>query len=193
MSVFETLSAINVNEHTEKKGKFTYLSWAWAWGTLKKQFPEATFEKHQFQKDGNWIPYMIDDQGYAFVKVSVAVQEVTLTETFPVLNHQNKPIQNPNAFDINTALQRCLAKAIAMHGLGFYIYAGEDIPESEKPEDDLSTLNDNQVQVLEALIEAVGANRQAFMKYIKVDSLDQILAKNYEAVVKLLEQKRKKA
>jgi hypothetical protein len=131
-NVFETLSQINVNEHTEKKGKFTYLSWAWAWATLKKHYPASTFEKHQFQRShqqGTGIsPYMLDESGYAYVQASVTVEGITLSETFPVLNNNNKPIQNPSSFDVNTALQRCLVKAIAYHGLGLYIYAGEDIP-----------------------------------------------------------------
>jgi hypothetical protein len=138
-NVFETLSQINVNEHTEKKGKFTYLSWAWAWATLKKHYPASTFEKHQFQRShqqGMGIsPYMLDESGYAYVQASVTVEGMTLSETFPVLNNKNKPIQNPSSFDVNTALQRCLVKAIAYHGLGLYIYAGEDIPTDGSSDD----------------------------------------------------------
>lgn len=131
MSVWETLSTIDVSEHTEKKGKFTYLSWAWAWGVLKKNYPEATFIKHEY----NSLPFMEDSQGFAYVKVTVTVNDHSLSETMPVLNHQNKAVQNPDSFAVNTSLQRCLAKAIAMHGLGHYIYAGEDLPPSETIED----------------------------------------------------------
>ena len=127
MSVWKTLSRIDVSEHTEKKGNFTYLSWAWAWGQLKDSFPEATFVKHEYEG----LPYMEAGSGDAYVKVSVTVGDHTLTETMPVLNHQNKSVKNPDSFTVNTSLQRCLAKAIAMHGLGHYIYAGEDLPPAE--------------------------------------------------------------
>lgn len=120
---YEELSKINVSEHIEKKGKFSYLSWAWAVDVLRKHDPSATWEVIRF--DG--MPYMKTDCGY-FVEVAVTVQGVTLSQIHPVLNNQNKPITQPNAFEINTSIQRCLVKAIALHGLGLYIYAGEDLP-----------------------------------------------------------------
>ena len=126
-SVWETLSAIDVNDKTEDKNGMTYLSWAWAWGKLKENYPEATFKKHTH--DG--MAYIKDEKGNAFVEVTVTVEGISATELFPVLNYNNKPIQNPNAFEVNTALQRGLAKAIAYHGLGHYIYAGEDLPQSD--------------------------------------------------------------
>ena len=129
-SVWETLSNIDVNEHTEKKNGLTYLSWAWAWGIVKKNFPSATFKKNLYYRtDDVQIPYMIDANGYAFVSVTVEIEGNVQTEVLPVLNHANKPVQNPDSFQVNTALQRCLAKCCAMHGLGHYIYAGEDLPE----------------------------------------------------------------
>jgi len=128
MSVWEKLSKIDVNDHTEKKNGLTYLSWAWAWGVLKNEYPEATFEKH-VQPDG--MPYIKDENGYAFVQVTVTVEGISATELFPVLDYRNKAIQNPDAFSINTAFQRGLAKAISYHGLGHYIYAGEDLPQSD--------------------------------------------------------------
>jgi len=126
-SVWETLSAIDVNDKAEEKNGMTYLSWAWAWGKLKDNYPEATFKKHIH--DG--MAYIKDEKGNAFVEVTVTVEGISATELFPVLNYNNKPIQNPNAFEVNTALQRGLAKAIAYHGLGHYIYAGEDLPQSD--------------------------------------------------------------
>lgn len=132
-SLFDRLSAIDCRDHIEKKGKFSYLSWTWAWTTLKRHCPEARFQKHTFEVMGREVPYMTDENGFAFVKVTVFTNDDTQTEVFPVLNHSNRPIQNPNAFDVNTALQRCLVKAIAMLGLGLYIYAGEDVPEGAEP------------------------------------------------------------
>ena len=124
MSLFKTLYAIDCSEHTEKKGRFTYLSWTWAWSMLKQHAPDATFEKHIF--DG--IPFMVDSAGYAYVMVTVTAAGESATEVYPVLNHSNKPVQNPSSFDVNSALQRCLVKAIAFLGLGIYIFSGEDLP-----------------------------------------------------------------
>jgi hypothetical protein len=127
-SVWETLSKINVNDHTEKKNGLTYLSWAWAWGVLKEHYPEATFEKH-IQDNG--MPYIMDANGFAYVQVTVTVDGISATELFPVLDYKNKAVVKPDSFAINTAMQRALAKAISYHGLGHYIYAGEDLPQGE--------------------------------------------------------------
>ena len=123
-SVWSRLSEIDVSKHTETKGGFSYLSWSWAWASLKTSFPDATFEKHLFAN----LPYMIDPEGFAYVMVTVTVLGQSATEILPVLNHGNKPVKNPDSFMVNTSLQRCLVKAIAFHGLGHYIYAGEDVP-----------------------------------------------------------------
>lgn len=128
-TAWEVLSRVDVSEKIEKKNGMSYLSWAWAWGKLKEFYPAATFVKH-CRADG--LPYFMDMQGYAFVKVTVSLNNEgkdEATETFPILDHRNKPIQGPSAFDVNNALQRCLTKAIAYLGLGHYIYAGEDLPE----------------------------------------------------------------
>lgn len=120
---YTELSKIDVSEHVEKKGKFSYLSWAWAVDQLRKVHPEATWETIRF----NGMPFMKTECGY-FVEVAVTVSGITLSQIHPILNNQNKPISQPNAFEINTSIQRCLVKTIALHGLGLYIYAGEDLP-----------------------------------------------------------------
>ena len=125
------LLKINVNDHVEKKNGLTYLSWAWAWAEVLKIDPAAqwTAESH---KDG--LPASFFPDGSAMVCVHVTIKGDTKASWLPVMNHRNQAIKNPDAFAINTALMRCLAKAIAMHGLGLYIYAGEDLPEEdEKP------------------------------------------------------------
>lgn len=124
------LLKINVNEHTEKKNGLTYLSWAWAWAEVLKIDPKATWtpESH---KDG--LPCMFFPDGSAMVSVMVTIKDDTKIAVLPVMNHRNQAIKNPDSFAINTAIQRCLAKAIAMHGLGLYIYAGEDVPEGTEP------------------------------------------------------------
>ena len=142
-SAWSTLSKVDVSEHCETKGGFTYLSWSWAWSTLKKHYPDATFEKHLF--DG--LPYMLDAQGFAFVQVTVTIVGQSATEILPVLNHSNKPIKNPDSFAVNTALQRCLVKAIAFHGLGHYVYAGEDLPPGAEPK--LGEVVDDEPMVVE--------------------------------------------
>ena len=120
------LLKINVNEHTEKKNGLTYLSWAWAWAEVLKADPAANFKVEMF--DGS--PLM-PVGGSFMVWVTVTMFEKPVTCMLPVLDYRNKPIPTPNSFDVNTSIMRCLTKAIAMHGLGLYIYAGEDLPETD--------------------------------------------------------------
>ena len=120
-SVWETLSAINCDGHTEEKNGFTYLSWAWAWQTLKEHYPQARFEKLG-------TGALADGSMFVTVRVWIPFTDFNLedvTETLPVLNYSNKPIQNPNCFEVNSAYQRCLVKCLAYMGLGMYIYQGE--------------------------------------------------------------------
>ena len=130
-NVFETLNKIDVSKYTEKKGKFNYLSWSYAVRELLKVCPTATWDVHTFKNvDGTDQPYMKNGTG-SYVQVSVDVEGVVRTQIHPVLDHRNQTINEPNAFEINTSIQRCLAKAIALHGLGLYIFAGEDLPEPD--------------------------------------------------------------
>ncbi|MFD1990059.1 DUF1071 domain-containing protein [Paenibacillus nicotianae] len=129
INYFNELSKINVNDHVEKKGKFSYLSWAWAVDVLRKKHPTATWEVIRFEG----MPFMQTPLGY-FVEVAVTVEGITLSQIHPVLDNQNKPIEKPNTFQINTSIQRCLVKAIALHGLGLYIYSGEDLPPDPEAE-----------------------------------------------------------
>ena len=126
-SVFEKLDNIDVSAKSEKKGMFTYLSWAWAVRELLRVAPDATWETHDWEVNGIRQPYMETEAG-CFVKVSVTVNDITREQVHPVLDNRNQTIKKPNAFEINTSIQRCLVKAIALHGLGLYIYAGEDLP-----------------------------------------------------------------
>lgn len=129
---FQTLNAINVNDKTEKKNGLTYLSWAWAWGEVKKLFPESTYTIYE-NKDG-WNYHT--DGRTAWVKTGVTVNGVEHIEELPVMDFKNKsiPLESITSFDVNKAIQRSLTKAVARHGLGLYIYAGEDLPEEEKQE-----------------------------------------------------------
>ena len=137
MSVFHKLKDIDVSKLAEKKGKFDYLSWAHAVREMLKEFPTATWEVHEY--DG--MPYMQTTTGY-YVKVSVTIEDIVRTQIHPVLNNRNQPIDNPNTFQINTSIQRCLAKAIALHGLGLVLFAGEDLPNNitDKQEKEITKL-----------------------------------------------------
>jgi hypothetical protein len=125
---------INVNEHTEKKNGLTYLSWAWAWQEALKADPTASFEVKTFMRDQyTELPYM-DVNGTGMVWVTVTMFKQPRTCMLPVMDHRNKPIMNPDAFQVNTAIMRCMTKALALHGLGSYIYAGDDLPASDEKE-----------------------------------------------------------
>ena len=125
---FEEVMKINVNDKTEKKGNLTYLSWAWAWAEFKKLYPDATYSVKMF--DG--LPYVHDgDTGY-MVFTSVTAEGITYDMWLPVMDARNKTLMNATMFDINKTIMRCLAKNLAMFGLGLYIYAGEDLPEDEQ-------------------------------------------------------------
>jgi hypothetical protein len=127
----ENLLNTNVNSHTEKKGHLTYLSWAWAWAEALKADPKAGYKVEMF--DGKC--YM-DINGTFMVWVTVTIFGKPMTCQLPVMNHLNKAIQKPDAFQVNTAIMRCMTKALSLHGLGLYIYAGEDLPENEEPTPD---------------------------------------------------------
>lgn len=128
---------INVNDHTEKKNGLTYLTWAWAWAEVLKIDPQAEWKAVEYPRaDGTLGPCILVGDGTALVKTEVTINAKTRSCVLPVMDHRNKAIKNPDAFAINTAIMRCMTKAISMHGLGLYIYAGEDLPEGEEPEGD---------------------------------------------------------
>lgn len=132
-SVFLTLNAINVQEHVEVKDtgrvKLSYLSWAWAWAEVKKAYPEAFYTIYE-NADG--LFYHTDGRT-AWVKTGVTIEGIEHIEYLPVMDNRNNsiPLEKLTSFDVNKAIQRSLTKACARHGLGLYIYAGEDLPEEE--------------------------------------------------------------
>ena len=129
-SVFETLNAINVNGRTETKNGLTYLSWAWAWATAKEHYPEATYTIYE---DVDGLFYHRDHRS-AWVKTGVTIEGIEHIEYLPVMDFRNNsiPLEKIQSTDVNKAIQRSLTKALARHGLGLYVYAGEDIPSVEK-------------------------------------------------------------
>lgn len=167
MSVFQTLSAIDVSGKTEKKSNLTYLSWAWAWGELKNKYPDASYKIYENEIDDLLIHgeqafpikrnvnYFTDGHT-AWVKVGVTVDGQEHIEMLPVMDHRNKSIalNALDSFAVNKTIQRALTKAIARHGLGLYIYAGEDLPEAVKEEKQSE-------QVLAALQNALNVYQKA--------------------------------
>ncbi len=212
---FARLNAINVNERVEKKGGFSYLSWPYAVAQLRLADPTATWEVRRF--DG--LPYLATEAG-VFVEVAVTVHGVTLSQIHPVLDGRNRPLLAPSAFDINTSLQRCLVKAIALHGLGLYIYAGEDLPQPvgadaandpihPPPQTDRPSLASNrppvrrddvreritksqQTQIHKLAIE-VGISLDRVLAYFGVAELGDIAANDFLRVIRSLEKRRQAA
>lgn len=129
---FTELYGVNVNGHTENKNNLKYLSWAWAWGEIKKRHPDATYTVYENADGWNYHT----DGRTCWVKTGVTVNEIEHIEYLPVMDYKNKsiPVENVTSFDVNKAIQRSLTKACARHGLGLYIYAGEDLPEEEAAE-----------------------------------------------------------
>lgn len=130
---FTALNSVNVAEHIEKKNGLSYLSWAWAWGELKKRHPKAYYTVYE---DAEGRFYHTDGRT-AWVKTGVTVDDLEHIEYLPVMDYRNKsiPVNALTSFDVNKAIQRSLTKAVARHGLGLYIYAGEDLPEDDAAQD----------------------------------------------------------
>ena len=129
--IYKKLSKVNVNDKTEAKNGLTYLSWAWAWGVLKENYPTATYIVYENPQGWNYFT----DGKTAWVKTGVTVEGLEHIEYLPVMDFRNKSItvDNLTSFDVNKSIQRSLTKAISRHGLGLYIFAGEDLPEDSTP------------------------------------------------------------
>lgn len=204
---FATLNSINVSDHIEKKGGFSYLSWPYAVAQLRLADPTATWEVRRFEG----LPYLATETG-VFVEVSVTVQGITLNQIHPVLDGKNRPILAPTAFDINSSIQRCLVKAIALHGLGLYVYAGEDLPmDGSEPENRSvsakvaepnfdkvtnlptkgDTLSPAQKRYIQSLITETGTDEEKLLDYFGFFDLDSIPRTEASRVIKALEAKRK--
>jgi len=161
---YSELRKVNVNEHIEKKNGLSYLSWAWAVDQLLQLDNAATWSYGEPTKFGESL--MVFCTVEAFGK--------KMTAQLPVMDYRNKAIPNPDAMSVNTAMQRCLAKAIALHGIGLYIYSGEDVPEEDvvkKPEavtpnaGALDGISKEDMDILHELAES-------FTKYVGAGTLD---------------------
>lgn len=158
---FEELNNINVNDKVEQKNGLNYLSWAYAWGELKKKHPTANSKVYE-REDGR---IYFDDGRTAWVKVSITVNDIEHIEYLPIMDNRNQslPLEKITSFNVNTSIQRALTKAIGRHGLGLYIYAGEDLPENddsqqeekptqEKPKSDFVPMTQTQKDLIIKLL-----------------------------------------
>lgn len=188
---FEELYTKDISKHVEKLKKtyedkktgqqksfeLSYLSWAYGWREMKRIDPYATETIHEFPLITNngvfetvKVPYLMTPQGY-FVKDTVTINGRSETEILPVLDSGNKPIKNPSSFQINTSLKRCFVKALAKHGIGLYLYVGEDLPEDiSKP---INQADLEQLEELEYLFEEIAQLKKISAKTVK----NQLLAK----------------
>ena len=174
---FTELNNINVNDKTEKKNGLTYLSWAYAWGEIKKRHPDATYTVYE-REDG--CIYWTDGRT-CWVKTGVTVNGLEHIEYLPVMDTRNKsiPLENVTSFEVNKAIQRSLTKACARHGLGLYIYAGEDLPEEEKTAADEAAKPDKD---LVARLEELGGNMEVVAGYYK-KPVDAVTADEVRAMI----------
>jgi len=164
--VFKKLNSVNVNEHTEKKDGLTYLSWAWAWAEVKKLFPQANYKIYENESGWNYHT----DQRTGWVKTGVTIEGLEHIEYLPIMGFKNKSIviDNITSFDVNKAIQRSLTKAVARHGLGLYIYAGEDLPQE----------NINYEEKLKEKLKTKGFSDFVINAYIEQEAPDEPLQKS---------------
>lgn len=190
MSVFETLNKINVNEHTEKKGRLTYLSWAWAWQVTKENFPDAQYTIYENQNGWNYFT----DGKTCWVKTGVTINGLEHIEYLPVMDYKNQsiPYDSVTSMAVNTAIQRSLTKAIARHGLGLYIYAGEDLPNAEAEEEKQAIENAKKtpidypkIAVLKKELERTGVTESKLFNTVGVKSFEEMTIDNFTRAMEL--------
>jgi len=193
-SVWATLSQVDVSDRIEKKQNLSFLSWAWAWGTLMEHYPQAeySFQEPESSTDGSLMVFC-----------TVTIDSLSRQMWLPVMDYKNKAIPNPNAFQLNTAKMRCLVKCLAMFGLGHYIYAGEDLPNAEADRqaeadkkaaeelaESLKPLTVEQLSRINGLIEETEADVESFHKYFKVAEISELTTAQAEVAILKLETKK---
>lgn len=187
-SVFETLSAIDVSGHVEKKMGLSYLSWSWCWATLKSIYPDTPtpkptkFQEMIINKDGyhltdREVPYLNTPTG-TMVEVTLTINGINYTQSLYVMDHRNRTVVNPDQGQINYATQRCMVKAAAMAGLGLNLYAGENMPMGNISEQD----KQQQAQKQEANADKAKINTYRALYNKDVASIAQLTGQNADAV-----------
>jgi hypothetical protein len=158
MNIYTKFASIDVGNHIEKKGNLSYLSWAWAVDRLLREDPAANWEFHDPKFFGDTV----------MVSVTVTAFDKPINMQLPVMDNKNNAIKSPDARKISDSQMRCLVKAIACHGLGLYIYAGEDVPTDDR--DPLVVFEEQHLQALrDAAIAGQDALRQVYAKIPKSD------------------------
>jgi hypothetical protein len=179
--IWSKLSAIDVSNHIEKKGNLSYLSWAWAWGVLMEHYPEAQYQFDQPQTFHG---------GTQMVFCTVMIGECSRTMWLPVMDHKNKAVPEPDSYAVNTAMMRCLVKCLALYGLGHYIYAGEDLPQSEIDRQS-QPITEHQQQELNQLIGQLDGDidLDAFLKFFGIKFVSEMKISDYPKAKAALETK----
>lgn len=179
MSVFESLNNVNVNDHTEKKNGLTYLSWPWAWAEIKKRYPDANYTIYETPEGVNYFT----DGRTAWVKTGLTIEGLEHIEYLPVMDYKNKsiPLESITSFDVNKTIQRSLTKAAARHGLGLYIYAGEDLPDTDKDAEATEkardkTINETEWKALQSYIVSLAPSKPESKEDMK-RLIDDVLAR----------------
>ena len=177
---FKKLSAINVKGMAEKKGNFNYLSWANAWSLIKEAYPDA--QRKVYESEQTELPYFTDGKT-ASVKVGIMVNGIEHIDYLPVMDYRNKSIllDSVTSFDVNKAIQRSTTKALALHGLGLYIYAGEDLPEGYEPPAPVKPKLDT--QRLNGALESIKNGNYTYDKLIDTFTLTPAQVKKAEKFV----------
>ena len=165
------LLKVNVNDHTERKGQLTYLSWAWAWAEVLKIDPAATWIAHQYGPQGSEQPCMWIGET-AIVHCSVTINGLRRECLLPVMDHKNNAVKLPDARKISDAIMRCMTKAIAMHGLGLYIYAGEDLPEQDEKPEPKPELKTTVIKATDGAGDSLSADRKAEVEEVALYLID---------------------
>lgn len=201
-SKFLELLKLNVNDKTDKKGKFTYLSWAWAWVEFIKVYPLATYE---IVKNTNGLPYFADETG-GMVYTKVKAGGITHEMWLPIMDMSNKAKKTFDMMDVNKAVMRCLVKNLAMFGLGTYIYAGEDLPEGEEqpqpqPQPQKAyapntsqprKINPIEIENLMALVDETNSDIEKMCANYKVNIVGDLTLIQYQDAIKKLTAKKGK-
>ncbi|OIS49826.1 hypothetical protein A4A29_12720 [Staphylococcus equorum] len=181
-TLFQQLNSKDVNDHVEKKNGLTYLAWSYAHQELKKIDPTFTTKYHEFphpdvNRDDYVVPYLATPEGY-FIQTSVTVKGQTETEWLPVLDFRNKALAKGSAtpFDINKAQKRCFVKAAALHGLGLYIYNGEEVPSAS--DNDITELEEKINQFVTISQEkGKDANLDKTMRWLGISNINKVSQK----------------
>lgn len=186
-SIFARLNDVNVNGHTEEKNGLTYLSWAWAWAEVKKLYPAATYTIYERETEFGPVNYFTDGKT-CWVKTGVTIEGLEHIEDLPVMDFKNRSIllDNVTSMDVNKAIQRSLTKACARHGLGLYIYAGEDLPEAEASVKTPQTKDETKQEIARARESVVTCERCG-----KVIKGGQLADKSFISASQIIEQGRK--